>query len=99
MLILFKYLNDQNLFEQNLLFTLVIGSLPIIGFSIYYFKGYLTKTPVNSGTETTSLEIITPDQSSNFSPEQVINTDGTNLVETSVITEEELLYDFLTGLI
>jgi hypothetical protein len=124
MLKLFNYINDPSLFDHNLLTnTLVIGSITLIGCSLYFFSGYLTKTTVDSGTENTSSVLNTPSvlstknidndsltsvntldktssstivtETSDLTAEQETITDGTNLEDRPVLTEQEILFDFL----
>ena len=109
-----NFSNDHNLLSYGLL----LGSVAILGYSIYYFTGYLTT--VNTGsqnllnTETFTQRLVenldnyqhlnldnkVPTMS-NFvdSISQGINTDGNQVVDSSVQTDDQMLYDYLRELL
>lgn len=53
MLNLFNNTNNLSLFDHNLLnYGLILGSVGIIGYSMYYFTGYLSKIYVHKSINT-----------------------------------------------
>jgi hypothetical protein len=111
--------NNFSLFDNNLLsYTLLLGSLGIIGYSIYYFTGYFNNTNLDTtslpNAETMNQRIVenlnnykhlnldnkVPSMS-NFvdTVTQGTNTEVINLVDSSVQTDQKMLYEYLQELL
>jgi hypothetical protein len=55
MLNLFNNTNNYSFLDNNLLnYGLIVASIGILGYSMYYFSGYIFKNYVDSGTQTSS---------------------------------------------
>jgi hypothetical protein len=55
MLNLFNNTNNYSFLDNNLLnYGLIVASIGILGYSMYYFSGYMFKNYVDSGTQTSS---------------------------------------------
>ncbi|SRR6266478_85428 len=113
--------NNLSLFDNNLLsYSLLLGSLGILGYSMFYFSGYLTNADINQNihtlpnTETftqrlvenlenhsvANIDNVVPIMSNKLETiTQGINTDGTNLVDSSVLTDQKMLYDYMNELL
>lgn len=82
--------NNYSLLDNNLFnYGLILGSVSIIGFSIYYFSGYLFKNSIIDNVSTTSSEMNITDQVNNTK----------YLVETGVQTDQAMLYDYMKELL
>ena len=121
MLNLFNNTNNLSLFNHNLLnYGLILGSVGIIGYSMYYFTGCLSKVYAHKSINTLpnaetftqrlvenleskpvpNLDNIVPTMSNKVDAiSKGINTDGTNLVESAVQTDQSMLYDYMKELL
>jgi hypothetical protein len=76
MLNLFNNSNNYSFFDNNLLsYGLILGSVSIISFSLYYFRGSIFKTYVDKGIQTTSNNLDEASQNTlNLLDKDVQNT-------------------------
>jgi hypothetical protein len=122
MLNLFINTNNFSLFDHNLFnYVFILGSISVIGFSMYYFSSTSFKYNESIVTDSlpTSQDIYVKQIFENLKPKAVenldnivptmsnfkdlvsqgVNTDGPNLVDSAVQTEDQMLYEYLRELL
>jgi len=70
--------NNLSLFDNNLLsYSLLLGSLGILGYSMFYFSGYLTNADINQNIHTLpNTETFTQRLVENLNNYQPMNLDN-----------------------
>lgn len=96
--------NNNYLFDNNLIsYALLLGSIGIVSYSMYYFSGYLNKTIVdtqNLTDQSTMSKLIVDNlesQSKGLTNLDNIVPKLSNYVEASVQTDDTMLYDYING--
>jgi|GEM_PF-5511300 hypothetical protein len=90
--------NNYSLLDNNLFsYGLILGSVSILGFSLYYyFNGnHILNNSSNDNVSTTSSNDNVSTTSSNETADQTINNVEKHYVDSSSQTDDTMLYDYL----